>query len=459
MNVRHDPRPSASAPSNEGAPALRIESREQLVFLLMQAAELEHGLMCEYLFAQWTLKQSTDERVTARQLELIEAWREAIGGVVMQEMLHLALATNLLTALGAPPHLDRPNFPILSGWYPPGVQIALVPFGERALRHFIYLERPEGMMLEDAEGFRALDAAEPLTDGRSLMAVQQDFATVGQLYHAIETGFAMLVERDGTAEVFLGSPHTQADAEAFRWPEIISVTDLASVGRAIDAIVEQGEGARGDWREAHFGIFSRVLEELRAARVEDPSFEPAREVVPAYVHQVDDADAPVAMITNDLTARVADLFDAAYEATLMALTRYFVHTDESFEQVRTLARTAKRLMAGVLAPLGIIMTALPIGDDLAGPRAGPAFRMVPHTFYMLPHRDAAWHVLRQRIQRMAERAEELQAEQGSVAAQHSLAPLGGVAEKLRQIHESLVEAAPVSSLGSSGTAPTTDQAR
>ena len=47
----------------------------------------------------------------------------------------------------------RPNFPILSRWYPPGVQIALVPFGERALRHAIYLEWPVGMAFDDAAGF------------------------------------------------------------------------------------------------------------------------------------------------------------------------------------------------------------------------------------------------------------------------------------------------------------------
>jgi hypothetical protein len=67
-----------------------------------------------------------------------------IVDVTKQEMLHLALATNLLTAIGAAPHLHRPNFPILSRWYPPGVQLALLRFGERALRHFIYLERPRG---------------------------------------------------------------------------------------------------------------------------------------------------------------------------------------------------------------------------------------------------------------------------------------------------------------------------
>ena len=45
-------------------PELRIESREQLVYLLTQACELEHGLMCEYLFAQFSLKRSTAEGVT-----------------------------------------------------------------------------------------------------------------------------------------------------------------------------------------------------------------------------------------------------------------------------------------------------------------------------------------------------------------------------------------------------------
>ena len=37
--------------------------------------------------------------------------------------------------------------------YPPGVQVRLLPFGEAALQHFVYLERPEGMERADAEGF------------------------------------------------------------------------------------------------------------------------------------------------------------------------------------------------------------------------------------------------------------------------------------------------------------------
>lgn len=429
------PRRRAKQRQPQTANRLRIESREQLLYLLTQACELEHGLMCEYLFAQFTLKRSPDEGVTAEQLERIRAWEKAIEGVAVQEMLHLALATNLLTAIGAPPHFDRPNFPILSGWYPPGVQIALVPFGERALKHFIYLERPEEMALDDAEGFAALDVAEPLTDGTSLMAVQQDWTTVGQLYRSIEEGLRYLVERDGEDEVFIGSRRDQARWQAFRWAEITPVVDLDSARRAIDHVVEQGEGVRGEWRTAHFGVFLGILEELRAMRAADPGFQPARASVPAYVHALDDADAPVALITEPRTAQVADLFDAIYETVLQALARYFVHTTESNRQVEVLARTAMTLMEQALKPLGILLTSMPLDADPGSPRAGPGFTIISPTFYLLPHRNAAWRVLRQRIAESAERAEEL----GSAGGLPQLLP---IAARLHQVEARLVEVMP-----------------
>src|SRR5438128_12274030 len=184
-------------------PPLRVESREELVYLLGEACELEHGLLCEYLYAQFSLKRSVQEGVTPEQLARIQAWELAIIDVVKQEMLHLSLATNILTAIGAAPHFERPNFPILSRWYPPDVQIALVPFGERALRHFMYLERPEGMPLEDAEGFAALGQMQPLSvDDPQITAGPEERHTVGHLYRRLQAGIAYLVDRDGEAAVF-----------------------------------------------------------------------------------------------------------------------------------------------------------------------------------------------------------------------------------------------------------------
>src|SRR6266852_6373090 len=206
-------------------PPLRVESREELVYLLGEACELEHGLLCEYLYAQFSLKRGVEEGVTPEQLTRIQAWELTVITVIKQEMLHLALATNILTAIGAAPHFERPNFPILSRWYPEGVQIALVPFGERALRHFIYLERPEGMALDDAAGFAAARHAQPLTaDGAGLVAVPEEWWTVGHLYRGIEAGLAALCARYGEDAVFIGPPRAQAVTDIFEWPELIAVT-------------------------------------------------------------------------------------------------------------------------------------------------------------------------------------------------------------------------------------------
>jgi hypothetical protein len=209
-------------------PVLTADTREELVYLLGQACEIEHGLMCEYLYAQFSLKRGLDEGLTEGQLARVQAWEKALISVIKQEMLHLALATNILTAIGAAPHFERPNFPILSRWYPEGVQIALVPFGERALRHFIYLERPEGMALDDAAGFAAAQHAQPLTaGGAGLVAVPEEWRTVGHLYRGIEAGLANLCARYSEDAVFIGPARAQAVTDIFEWPELLAVTDLA----------------------------------------------------------------------------------------------------------------------------------------------------------------------------------------------------------------------------------------
>ena len=89
---------------------------------------------------------------------------------------------NLLSAIGAAPHMVRPNLPHQAGHYPACVQLALLPFGERALRASMFLERPEGMDLSDAEGIAAVGRAIPHKNERDIVPTGQDFATVGHLY-------------------------------------------------------------------------------------------------------------------------------------------------------------------------------------------------------------------------------------------------------------------------------------
>ena len=247
-----------------------IEHREALIYMLCEAAELEHGIMCQYLFAAFSLKQRADEGLTPEELEAVTRWRRTIAHVATEEMLHLALVQNVLSAIGAAPHLTRPNLPAPAHHYPAGVNLTLVPFGEPALQHFMFLERPEGMALEGAKGIDApVHDAVPLMAEGDIVPQLQDFATIGHLYRSIEQGLARLAEKFGERHLFVGPPRAQATSTDFRWPELVAVTDLASAQRALDTILEQGEGARGHWEAAHFGQFVQILERVpRDARGE-----------------------------------------------------------------------------------------------------------------------------------------------------------------------------------------------
>jgi hypothetical protein len=179
------------------------------------------------------------------------------------------------------------------------------------------------------------------------------------------------------------------------------VTDLASAHAAIDTIVEQGEGARGEWREAHFGRLVTVLDEYLDLRDADPAFEPARPVLAACVREREDGLA-VPLITDPFTSRCVDLLNAVYEVILQLLARYFAHTEESADQLGVLADVSVGLMKTVVKPLGGLVTRLPVGEAYPGRTAGPTFELFYGADLLLPHRDAAWAVMEERMRLLAE---------------------------------------------------------
>lgn len=72
-------------------PYLHIESREQLIGALGEALEIEHSLMCCYLYAMFSLKKSEAEGVSAQELDVIDRWRRIICNIALEEMTHLTL--------------------------------------------------------------------------------------------------------------------------------------------------------------------------------------------------------------------------------------------------------------------------------------------------------------------------------------------------------------------------------
>jgi hypothetical protein len=378
-----------------------VENREELIFLLSEASELEHMVMLAYLFAAFSLKTDAGEGLTEEQLQAVRRWERVISEVASQEMLHLALASNLLTAIGGAPHFSRPNFPQSAKYYPPGFDLALMPFSERALGRFVFYERPEGMEHDAPELELASEVIAPLIPG-GVVPHEQEFATVGHLYRGIEQGFRRLVEKHGEQKVFVGPPEAQATWRYFWWPELVAVTHLESAQAAIASIVEQGEGARSDRDDAHFGMFLRVLVEYLEFKERDPDFEPARPVTPAWVRPPGDAKLPnPTLITDPTTAGVADLFNATYEVMLQMLVRFFAHTEETEEELQTLSRISVDAMSLLIKPLGQLLTTLPVGAEYPGKSAGPNFEFY-RTSYLLPHRHAAWVLMNERLLELAD---------------------------------------------------------
>ena len=130
-----------------------VPSREQLLHALYEAAELEHNLMCTYLYAAFSLRSGEDEGLTSAEAAAVARWRATIVRVAIEEMGHLTAVWNITSALGGSPRFGRGNFPLDPGALPAGVVVKLAPFNDAVLQHFIYLERPEGSAEPDGEGF------------------------------------------------------------------------------------------------------------------------------------------------------------------------------------------------------------------------------------------------------------------------------------------------------------------
>src|SRR5262249_33370392 len=196
-----------------------------------------------------------------------------------------------------------------------------------------------------------------------------------------------------------------------------------SAQQALDTILEQGEGARGHWEQAHFGQFVAILDEYRQTKAAKPDFDPVRPVIFATVRSSEHGDS-TPKIADVVTAGCTDLFNVGYEILLETFERYFAHTEETDEQLGTLANAATSLMLRVLRPLGNLVTTLPVGPEHPGATAGPSFELFYETDFLMPHRAAAWALLEERMREAADFCGRIQAQAGE-RVRGELAPVQG----------------------------------
>ncbi|MEV6235341.1 ferritin-like protein [Lentzea sp. NPDC051838] len=325
-----------------------MDTIEDLRRHLQWAIELEHATIPPYLCALYSLDPGRNAEAA-----------EVIIGVVAEEMLHLALAANLLNAVGGEPRLDNPEMlPPYPHPLPHGdksVHVHLAPFGEEALELFLRIEQP------------ASADAPPESD---------QYETIGQFYAAIEAGIRALCDELGEEKVFSGDPAKQVGEFHLRnaGGSVIPVHDLKSALAALGEIVEQGEGAArtdvwdGDHdvfhpsREevAHYYRFQELKHGRRYQAGDTPQSGPTgEEIVVDYDGVLPTPTNP--RMSDDLEIRAGqEKFNNAYCLLLFQLEEVFNGNP-----------------SGLGATVGTMYQLKALAQDLMKQGAGPTFEYVP----------------------------------------------------------------------------------
>ncbi len=369
-----------SDPSTEQAaePEIIIGPREQLFHLLAEAAEIEHTLMCSYLYAAFSLKRGTAEGLMASQAEAVERWRKAILAVATDEMVHLVLVSNLAVAIGGRPHFNRPNFPVAPGYFPSGVVVKLTPFSPETLEHFVYLERPQGMDLSDGEGFEHPQEYTREEAYEGLMPSVQDYATVGRLYDALRLNLSACSQRLGESALFIGPVAGQVTRELVDLEGISPIVDLRTALLAIDTIVEQGEGSPSSRDDSHYERFVAIQNEYASMCAQDPNFAPAWPAATNPVMRRPPEPEDKVFIDDPAAARVLDFANAVYGQLLRFLTQAFGRPAEEGANAQKAVLDAAVDLMHVLARAGVALARMPATSSGADINAGMTFTMLRH---------------------------------------------------------------------------------
>ena len=260
LRAEHPPRPLFGYGSEEEIkeafslttiiPLVPLCDIEGLKLQLQLAVQLEFATIPLYLTSLYTIMDHCN----------VEAYA-VMRNIIVQEMLHFAQAANTLIAIGGEVKIDSedvvPHYPTtgLPGGVLPNLTLTLEKF---TMKHLY-------------ENFMALEVPAYTTVPKP----QEHWNTIGQFYSEIQ--LCMVALGEGSFE----TPRADMQVE---WPwdtptdvgTLYKVTNLESAKRAIEQIVEQGEGAsahspvdQSTKQYAHFFRFEEIFCENKLEKAPD----------------------------------------------------------------------------------------------------------------------------------------------------------------------------------------------
>jgi nitrite reductase/ring-hydroxylating ferredoxin subunit len=291
-----------------------MTDRDEVIFLLHTAAEIEHSLLAEYLYAAYSL----DNTVGSKQ----EEWRQTLLTVAREEMAHLLSVQNLLRALGGPLNFEREDYPF-NVFYP--FPFELEPFSLKSVARYVLAEMPHPSTIPPALGF---DIEQVKLDA--------EVTEPGKIVNRVGALFTLLTE---LVDKLIDQPADPSQRPDFR-PEAVEfqarpdedwtfgnmilalVNNKAEAMSLVERIGLQGEGPgdTGPDGASHFRRFFTIYQEIKAALGTNPAVAVARAVpVNPTTHEPAKGESDPNFIAAPLARAWADLFNTRYRILLADL--------------------------------------------------------------------------------------------------------------------------------------------
>lgn len=218
------------------------------------AIGVEFGTLPPYLYALYSIRPGTNPGA-----------RRHLHEIVLQEMIHMSLACNMLNAIGGHPVIQVQNYPgPLPGDIGPDhkqLNLHLFPFSPEAMKQGMDIEEPE-----NAPDF-------PVRTTLELAASPPGAVTIGQFYRELDQFLSTLPP---TAWI---PNHNQISDDQFFVGQIFPVNNYNDAHEAISQIVSEGEGTQSgtthnplDFQEevAHFFRFGEIFHDRVLTKSNDP---------------------------------------------------------------------------------------------------------------------------------------------------------------------------------------------
>ncbi len=371
-----------------------LTPREEVIHLLQAAAEIEHTLMLEYLYARFSLPDTAPAE-----------WRRSLMNTAREEMGHLLSVQNLLLALGDKPYLVRltpentPDHPFL---------FRLEPLSIPSAGKYVAAEAPPRNSVPPADLLdfqNALNAAKeaglPVNDeGEAAHPVGLLYA---RIYHLLMRTDAPEGPWQAIGDITFPSRHVDDSAfdrpqlelqavddttDPSGWPDVDSVPDetgdgvfVSRVANRADAlalvhrIAEQGEGAVTKPNQiSHFRRFLTIFHALSNAAGPLPVLKLPADPTLESGPTID----PNRQITDPAARALCALLDARYHLLLaeIALTLRLPGGGEIGRCRNELASHAvgPEMHTGITGTVRAILTRpRTAGADAAAAPCGPTF--------------------------------------------------------------------------------------